>query len=99
MEQLEKEVREGGKGYVLYISGWKDTCHYRIPDLHDPAERAFLYQVGRELWELGLSRIVEEAFIFERPGRELEVHFVGREGLADFLAHERALQEARGAKS
>lgn len=96
VEKLEEEVREGGKGYVLYISGWEDTCHYRIPDLHDPAERDFLYRVGRELWELGLSRIIEDAFIFERLDREFEVHFVGREGLADFLAHERALQEARG---
>lgn len=94
VEQLEKEVREGGKGYVLYISGWEDTCHYRIPDLHDPAERAFLYQVGRELWELGLSKIVEEAFIFERAGREHEVTFVGREGLAEFLDRERAIQKA-----
>lgn len=99
VEKLEGEVREGGKGYVLYISGWEDTCHYRIPDLHDPAERDFLYHVGRELWELGLSRIVEDAFLFERPDRELEVHFVGREGLADFLARERALQEAQGARS
>lgn len=98
VEQLEKEVREGGKGYVLYISGWKDTCHYRIPDLCDPAERSFLYGVGRELWELGLSRIVEEAFIFERLDREFEVEFVGREGLAEFLDRERAIQKAQGVK-
>ena len=99
VEKLEKEVREGGKGYVLYISGWKDDCHYRIPDLHDPAERSFLYRVGRELWKLGLSRIVEEAFIFERVGRKCEVNFVSREGLAEFLEHERAIQENQRARS
>ena len=99
IEKLEEEVRDGGKGYVLYISGWRDTCHYRIPDLHDPAERDFLYRVGRELWELGLSRIVEEAFIFERLDREYEVNFVDREGLAEFLARERAIQKTLGENS
>lgn len=92
IEELEQEIRLCEKELVLFVSGRENDCIYRIPDISDPTERSFLYHVGKTLWELDLSHMIEEEWFFDLQDREYPPNFVGRDGLKAFLEGERRLR-------
>ncbi len=49
--ELERELREQETELALYISGDDGCCIYSISNLADPAEKQFLYQIGRMVYE------------------------------------------------
>lgn len=49
--ELERKLREQETELALYISGDDGCCIYSISNLADPAEKQFLYQIGRMVYE------------------------------------------------
>ena len=49
--ELERKLREKETELALYISGDDGCCIYSISNLADPAEKQFLYQIGRMIYE------------------------------------------------
>lgn len=49
--ELERKLREQETELALYISGDDGCCIYSIANLADPAEKQFLYQIGRMVYE------------------------------------------------
>ncbi len=90
LDRLRAENETGARRCVLQVSGYLDDCLYFIPDIRDPEERDFLYGIGRTLWELNLSRIIEPPCLFERLESRADRERVDRAGLLTFLEKERA---------
>ena len=49
--ESERKLREQETELALYMSGDEGSCMYSISDLSDPAEKQFLYQIGRLIYE------------------------------------------------